>query len=153
MQLNVALREWFRIIFPKSNETNKIDNNGNGQCYPAMGCRSFLTPYLDENNQPKYYGRFNAGVITINLVDVAMSSKQDMETFWNLFENRLELCHRALQCRHERLRGTLSDVAPILWQHGALARLKKVKRLTNYCLVITQHCPLVMQDCMNVLSI
>ncbi len=112
-------------ISEKVMKQNKIDNNGNGQCYPAMGCRSFLTPYLDENNQPKYYGRFNAGVITINLVDVAMSSKQDMETFWNLFENRLELCHRALQCRHERLRGTLSDVAPILWQHGALARLKK----------------------------
>lgn len=112
-------------ISEKVMKQNKVDDNGNGQCYPCMGCRSFLTPYLDENGQPKYYGRFNQGVVTINLVDVAMSSKRDMETFWNLFENRLELCHKALQCRHRRLRGTLSDVAPILWQHGALARLKK----------------------------
>lgn len=112
-------------ISEKVMKQNKVDDNGNGQCYPCMGCRSFLTPYLDENGKPKYYGRFNQGVVTINLVDVAMSSKRDMETFWNLFENRLELCHRALQCRHKRLRGTLSDVAPILWQYGALARLKK----------------------------
>ena len=103
----------------------KIDQNGNGQCYPSMGCRSFLTPYIDENGKPKYYGRFNQGVVTINLVDVACSSKRDMNKFWQIFDERLELCYRALMCRHERLKGTPSDVAPILWQHGALARLKK----------------------------
>lgn len=103
----------------------KVDQNGNGQCYPSMGCRSFLTPYIDENGKPKYYGRFNQGVVTINLVDVACSSKRDMNKFWQIFDGRLELCYRALMCRHERLKGTPSDVAPILWQHGALARLKK----------------------------
>ena len=103
----------------------KVDQNGNGQCYPSMGCRSFLTPYIDENGKPKYYGRFNQGVVTINLVDVACSSKRDMNKFWQIFDERLDLCYRALMCRHERLKGTPSDVAPILWQYGALARLKK----------------------------
>ena len=103
----------------------KVDQNGNGQCYPSMGCRSFLTPYIDENGKPKYYGRINQGVVTINLVDVACSSKRDMNKFWQIFDERLDLCYRALMCRHERLKGTPSDVAPILWQHGALARLKK----------------------------
>lgn len=103
----------------------KVDQNGNGQCYPSMGCRSFLTPYIDENGKPKYYGRFNQGVVTINLVDVACSSKRDMNKFWQIFDERLDLCYRALMCRHERLKGTPSDVAPILWQHGALVRLKK----------------------------
>ncbi|GMO02775.1 anaerobic ribonucleoside-triphosphate reductase [Lachnoanaerobaculum sp. JCM 36186] len=103
----------------------KVDKNGNGNCYTPMGCRSFLTPYVDENGRPKYYGRFNQGVVTINLVDVALSSGGDTTKFWNIFEERLELCHRALRARHERLLGTPSDVAPILWQHGALSRLKK----------------------------
>ncbi|EJP20575.1 anaerobic ribonucleoside-triphosphate reductase [Lachnoanaerobaculum sp. ICM7] len=103
----------------------KVDKNGNGNCYTPMGCRSFLTPYVDENGNPKYYGRFNQGVVTINLVDVALSSGGDTTKFWNIFEERLELCHRALKARHERLKGTPSDVAPILWQHGALSRLKK----------------------------
>ncbi len=103
----------------------KIDKNGEGHCYTCMGCRSFLTPYVDENGKPKYYGRFNQGVVTISLPDVALSSGGDIEAFWKIFDERLELCHRALLCRHERLKGTLSDVAPILWQHGALARLKK----------------------------
>ncbi len=103
----------------------KIDANGNGQCYPCMGCRSFLTPYLDKNGKPKYYGRFNQGVVTISLPDVALSSKKDMDEFWKIFEERLELCHRALQIRHERLAHAISDIAPILWQHGALARLGK----------------------------
>ncbi len=103
----------------------KIDKNGNGNCYPCMGCRSFLTPYVDENGKPKYYGRFNQGVVTINLVDVALSSDKDMDKFWEIFEERLELCHRALQIRHKRLSKATSDVAPILWQHGALARLGK----------------------------
>lgn len=104
----------------------KVDKNGEGHCYTCMGCRSFLTPYVDpETNQPKYYGRFNQGVVTINLPDVALSSKGDIEKFWKIFDERLELCHRALMCRHERLKGTPSDVAPILWQYGACARLKK----------------------------
>lgn len=103
----------------------KIDRNGNGHCYPCMGCRSFLTPYIDGNGNPKYYGRFNQGVVTINLVDVACSSKKDMNKFWEIFNERLELCRRALMCRHERLLNTPSDVAPILWQYGALARLHK----------------------------
>ena len=103
----------------------KIDKNGNGQCYPCMGCRSFLTPYVDGDGKPKYYGRFNQGVVTINLVDVALSSDKDMDSFWKIFDERLELCHRALQIRHKRLSKVTSDVAPILWQHGALARLKK----------------------------
>ena len=103
----------------------KVDANGQGHCYTCMGCRSFLTPYLDENGQPKYYGRFNQGVVTINLVDVALSSGKDMDKFWKIFDERLELCYEALLCRHERLKGTLSDAAPILWQYGALARLEK----------------------------
>ncbi len=104
----------------------KIDKNGNGNCYPCMGCRSFLTPYVDPTtNKPKYYGRFNQGVVTINLVDVALSSGKDFDKFWEIYDERLELCHRALQLRHERLAHATSDVAPILWQHGALARLKK----------------------------
>ncbi len=103
----------------------KVDKNGDGHCYTCMGCRSFLTPYLDENGEPKYYGRFNQGVVTINLVDVALSSGGDMDRFWEIFDERLDLCYRALLCRHNRLKGTLSDAAPILWQYGALARLKK----------------------------
>jgi len=103
----------------------KVDKNGDGHCYTCMGCRSFLTPYVDENGQPKYYGRFNQGVVTINLPDVALSSGGNIEKFWKIFDERLDLCYRALLCRHERLKGTLSDVAPILWQYGALARLKK----------------------------
>ena len=103
----------------------KVDKNGEGHCYTPMGCRSFLTPYVDENGKPKYYGRFNQGVVTLNLVDIALSSKKDIKAFWNIFDERLELCYRALMCRHNRLKGTLSDAAPILWQHGALARLKK----------------------------
>ena len=103
----------------------KVDKNGEGHCYTCMGCRSFLTPYVDENGKPKYYGRFNQGVVTINLVDVALSSGGNLERFWKIFDERLELCHRALMCRHNRLKGTLSDAAPILWQFGACARLKK----------------------------
>lgn len=105
---------------------NKIDKNGEGHCFTCMGCRSFLTPYVDpETNKPKYYGRFNQGVVTINLVDVALSSKKNMDDFWKIFDERLELCHKALMCRHNRLKGTKSDAAPILWQYGALARLKR----------------------------
>ena len=103
----------------------KVDKNGEGHCYPCMGCRSFLTPYVDENGQPKYYGRFNQGVVTVNLPDIALSSGGNIEKFWRIFDERMELCHRALMCRHERLKGTLSDAAPILWQYGACARLKK----------------------------
>ncbi len=107
----------------------KIDKNGNGNCYTCMGCRSFLTPYVDENGKPKYYGRFNQGVVTINLPDVALSSGGDVKKFWEIFDERLELCHRALMCRHNRLKGTLSDAAPILWQYGALARLQKGEKI------------------------
>ena len=103
----------------------KKDKNGNGHCYTCMGCRSFLTPYVDENGNPKYYGRFNQGVVTVNLIDIALSSNKDLNKFWKIFDERMELCHRALQHRHERLTGTLSDASPILWQYGALARLKK----------------------------
>ncbi len=103
----------------------KVDKNGEGHCYTCMGCRSFLTPYVDENGKPKYYGRFNQGVVTINLPDVALSSGGNIEKFWRILDERLELCHRALLCRHERLKGTLSDAAPILWQYGACARLEK----------------------------
>ncbi len=103
----------------------KVDKNGEGHCYTCMGCRSFLTPYVDEEGKPKYYGRFNQGVVTINLVDVALSSGKDVEKFWKIFDERLSLCHKALMCRHNRLKGTLSDAAPILWQYGALARLPK----------------------------
>ena len=112
-------------ISEKVMKASKIDKNGEGHCYPCMGCRSFLTPYVDENGKPKYYGRFNQGVVTINLVDVALSSDKNMEDFWKIFDERLELCHKALQIRHKRLSKVTSDVAPILWQHGALARLGK----------------------------
>ncbi len=111
---------------------NKIDKNGNGNCYTCMGCRSFLTPYVDEDGKPKYYGRFNQGVVTVNLVDIGLSAQQDMEKFWKIFDERMDLCHRALQARHERLTGTVSDVAPILWQHGALLRLKKGEKIDKY---------------------
>ena len=108
----------------------KVDKNGEGHCYTCMGCRSFLTPYVDpETGKPKYYGRFNQGVVTINLVDVALSSGGNFDKFWKIFDERLDLCHRALQARHKRLLGTPSDAAPILWQHGALARLKKGEKI------------------------
>ena len=115
-------------ISEKVMKTNKIDQNGDGQCYTCMGCRSFLTPYVDESGKPKYYGRFNQGVVTINLVDVALTAVEtlgDVSKFWDILDDRLDLCHKALRMRHERLKGTSSDAAPILWQHGALARLKK----------------------------
>lgn len=107
----------------------KIDQNGNPQCYPCMGCRSFLTPYVDENGNPKYYGRFNQGVVTINLPAVGLTAKGDYDKFWQLLDEKLELCHRALRIRHERLLGTTSDVAPILWQYGAIARLEKGEKI------------------------
>lgn len=110
----------------------KVDKNGEGHCYTCMGCRSFLTPYIDENGKPKYYGRFNQGVVTVNLIDIALSSHKNMKEFWKIFDERMELCHRALQCRHERLTGTLSDAAPILWQHGALTRLKPGEKIDKY---------------------
>ena len=108
---------------------NKVDAKGNGNCYTCMGCRSFLTPYLDASGRPKYYGRFNQGVVTVNLVDAGLSADGDLDAFWEILGERLELCHRALQCRHRRLEGTPSDAAPILWQHGALARLKRGERI------------------------
>ncbi|MBQ4119802.1 MAG: anaerobic ribonucleoside-triphosphate reductase [Clostridia bacterium] len=111
---------------------NKIDKNGEGHCYTCMGCRSFLTPFVDENGKPKYYGRFNQGVVTVNLVDIGLSANKDMEKFWKIFDERMELCHRALQARHERLTGTVSDAAPILWQYGALLRLKKGETIDKY---------------------
>lgn len=111
---------------------NKIDKNGDGHCYTCMGCRSFLTPYIDEDGKPKYYGRFNQGVVTVNLVDIGLSAEGDMDKFWQIFDERMELCHKALQCRHERLTGTLSDAAPILWQHGALLRLPKGEVIDKY---------------------
>lgn len=111
---------------------NKIDKNGDAHCYTCMGCRSFLTPYVGEDGKPKYYGRFNQGVVTVNLPDIGLSANGDIEAFWKIFDERMELCHRALQCRHERLSGTLSDAAPILWQHGALLRLKKGEKIDKY---------------------
>ena len=111
---------------------NKIDKNGEGHCYTCMGCRSFLTPYVDEDGKPKYYGRFNQGVVTVNLVDIGLSAGGDIDKFWKIFDERMELCHRALQARHERLTGTVSDAAPILWQHGALLRLKKGETIDKY---------------------
>ena len=111
---------------------NKIDKNGEGHCYTCMGCRSFLTPFVDEEGKPKYYGRFNQGVVTVNLVDIGLSANKDMDKFWKIFDERMELCHRALQCRHERLTGTVSDAAPILWQYGALLRLKKGETIDKY---------------------
>ncbi len=111
---------------------NKIDKNGEGHCYTCMGCRSFLTPFVDENGKAKYYGRFNQGVVTVNLVDIGLSANGDEEKFWEIFDKRMELCHRALQARHERLTGTVSDAAPILWQHGALLRLEKGETIDKY---------------------
>lgn len=110
----------------------KIDKNGEGHCFTCMGCRSFLTPYVDEDGKPKYYGRFNQGVVTVNLVDIGLSARKNMDDFWKIFDERMELCHRALRCRHERLEGTVSDVAPILWQYGALLRLKKGEKIDKY---------------------
>ena len=109
----------------------KVDKNGDGHCYTCMGCRSFLTPYVDKDGQPKYYGRFNQGVVTLNLVDIALSSERDRDAFYRIFDERLELCHKALMCRHNRLKGTLSDAAPILWQYGALARLEKGEKIDD----------------------
>lgn len=125
----------------------KVDANGNGNCYPCMGCRSFLTPYIDENGKPKYYGRFNQGVVTLNLVDVALSSEKDEDKFWNLMEERTELCHEALKLRHEHLEGTVSDVAPILWQYGAIDRLntgEKIDKLLHngYSTISLGYCGL-----------
>ena len=121
-----AKRMVTEYISEKKMKELKVDKNGEGHCYTCMGCRSFLTPYVDpETNKPKYYGRFNQGVVTINLVDVACSSEGDMDKFWKIMDERLQLCYRALMCRHKRLLGTPSDVAPILWQNGALARLEK----------------------------
>ena len=111
---------------------NKVDKNGNGQCYTCMGCRSFLTPYVDEDGNPKYYGRFNQGVVTVNLVDIGLSANGNMEKFWKIFDDRMKLCHRALRARHERLLGTPSDAAPILWQYGALTRLGKGEKIDKY---------------------
>ena len=111
---------------------NKVDKNGEGHCYTCMGCRSFLTPYVDENGKPKYYGRFNQGVVTVNLVDIGLSAEINLDRFWEIFDERMKLCHKALQARHERLTGTVSDVAPILWQHGALLRLKKGEKIDKY---------------------
>ena len=111
---------------------NKVDKNGEGHCYTCMGCRSFLTPYVDENGKPKYYGRFNQGVVTVNLVDIGLTAGGDMEKFWKIFDVRMQLCHKALQARHERLTGTVSDAAPILWQYGALLRLKKGETIDKY---------------------
>ena len=119
-------------ISEKKMKEYKVDKNGQGHCYTCMGCRSFLTPFIDENGQPKYYGRFNQGVVTINLVDAALSAHGDLERFWSIFGERCELCHKALQCRHERLTGTLSDAAPILWQYGALTRLQKGEKIDKY---------------------
>ena len=106
---------------------NKIDKNGEGHCYTCMGCRSFLTPYVDKDGKPKYYGRFNQGVVTVNLVDIGLSANKDMTKFWEIFDERMDICHRALRERHNRLKGTLSDAAPILWQYGAISRLKKAQ--------------------------
>ena len=111
---------------------NKIDKNGEGHCYTCMGCRSFLTPFVDEDGKPKYYGRFNQGVVTVNLVDIGLSANKDVDKFWEIFDERMDICHRALQCRHDRLTGTLSDAAPILWQHGALLRLNKGESIDKY---------------------
>ena len=111
---------------------NKVDKNGDGHCYTCMGCRSFLTPYVDENGKAKYYGRFNQGVVTVNLIDIALTAGGDMEKFREVFDERMQLCHKALRARHERLLGTLSDAAPILWQHGALTRLEKGEKIDEY---------------------
>lgn len=119
---------------------DKVDKNGEGHCYTPMGCRSFLTPYVDENGQPKYYGRFNTGVVTVNLPDIALSSKGDIDKFWTIFDERMELCHKALEARHKRLRGTLSDTSPIHWQYGALSRLQKGETIDK--LLFNGYCTL-----------
>ena len=119
-------------ISEKIMKKNKVDKNGDGQCYTCMGCRSFLTPYVDENGKPKYYGRFNQGVVTVNLVDISLSAKGDINKFWEIFDERMEICHKALRLRHERLCGTVSDAAPILWQHGALTRLAPGETIDKY---------------------
>lgn len=119
-------------LVPDYISEKKMKELKEGNCFPSMGCRSFLAPYKDENDNYKFYGRFNQGVVTINLVDVALSSNRDVNKFWQLFEERIELCHKALRCRHERLKGTLSDVAPILWQDGAFTRLKKGEKIDKY---------------------
>lgn len=119
-------------LVPDYISEKKMKELKEGNCFPSMGCRSFLAPYKDENDNYKFYGRFNQGVVTINLVDVALSSNRDINKFWQLFEERTELCHKALRCRHERLKGTLSDVAPILWQDGAFTRLKKGEKIDKY---------------------
>ncbi len=119
-------------LVPDYISEKKMKELKEGNCFPSMGCRSFLAPYKDENDNYKFYGRFNQGVVTINLVDVALSSNRDVNKFWQLFEERTELCHKALRCRHERLKGTLSDVAPILWQDGAFTRLKKGEKIDKY---------------------
>lgn len=119
-------------LVPDYISEKKMKELKDGNCFPSMGCRSFLAPYKDENDNYKFYGRFNQGVVTINLVDVALSSNRDVNKFWQLFEERTELCHKALRCRHERLKGTLSDVAPILWQDGAFTRLKKGEKIDKY---------------------
>lgn len=124
-------------ISEKKMKELKIDSTGRGNCYPCMGCRSFLTPYVDENGNPEYYGRFNIGVVTISLPDVALSSGGDMKKFWKIFEERTELCHKALRCRYERFINVTSDVAPIMWQNGALGRLKKGEHVTK--LIDNQH--------------
>lgn len=134
-------------ISEKIMKESKVDSNGNGNCYACMGCRSFLTPYIDENGKPKYYGRFNQGVVTLNLVDIALSSEKDEERFWKLMEERTELCHEALQIRHRHLEGTVSDVAPILWQYGAIARLnvgEKIDKLLHngYSTISLGYCGL-----------
>lgn len=111
---------------------NKVDKAGNSHCYTCMGCRSFLTPFINEEGKPQYYGRFNQGVVTVNLVDIGLSADKDMDRFWKVFDERMEICHKALQCRHNRLEGTRSDAAPILWQYGALLRLKKGETIDKY---------------------
>ena len=111
---------------------NKIDKNGEGHCYTCMGCRSFLTPYVDKNGKPKYYGRFNQGVVTVNLVDIGLSAEGDMDRFKRIFDERMDICHRALRARHERLLGTRSDAAPVLWQYGALTRLQPGEKIDEY---------------------
>ena len=127
-----AARCTAKRLVPDYISEKKMKELKEGNCFPSMGCRSFLAPYKDENDNYKFYGRFNQGVVTINLVDVALSSNRDINKFWQLFEERTELCHKALRCRHERLKGTLSDVAPILWQDGAFTRLKKGEKIDKY---------------------
>ena len=124
-----------------------------GNCFPVMGCRSALSPWKDENGQYKFYGRFNQGVVTLNLVDVALSSGGDMDKFWQIFDERLDLCYRALMCRHNRLKGTLSDAAPILWQYGAIARLKRASPSISCCTMAIPPSLWAMRDCANACGI